>query len=58
MNESLTKVQHDADFLRDDLFATLARSTAVEALVIMPLIERAALLRADIAALVSAREAS
>jgi hypothetical protein len=47
----------DVNNLRDELLGALSQSTAVEALVIMPLIERAAQLRADIAALRSAREA-
>ena len=47
----------DVNNLRDELLAALSQSTAVEALVVLPLIERAAQLRADIAALRSAREA-
>jgi hypothetical protein len=47
----------DVNNLRDELLDALSQSTAVEALVILPLIERAAQLRADIAALRSARDA-
>ena len=57
MTESLTKALHDADFLRADLLAALNQSTAVEALILMSMIERAALLRADLDALMSARGA-
>lgn len=47
----------DVNNLREELLEALSQSTAVEALVILPLIERAAQLRADIAALRSARDA-
>lgn len=53
----LIRAQFDAGSLRQSLLNALSQSTAVEALVILPLIERAAQLRADIAALRSAREA-
>ena len=57
MNPPLLRAGISADWLRKDLLDALSQSTAVEALVILPLIERAAQLRADIAALRSAREA-
>jgi len=57
MNPALICAGDAADWLREELLAALSKSTAVEALVILPLIERAAQLRADIAALRSARDA-
>ena len=55
MTESLQKSLHDAEFLRADLLGALAHSSAIEAIILMPLVERAAMLQADIAAFISAR---
>ena len=42
MNEELVKAQHDLGFAVDDLRAALSRATAVEALVLLPIIKAVA----------------
>jgi len=58
MNEHLSKSEHELSFVRGDLRSALRTATAVEALIILPLIERAGTLARDIAALRTAREQS
>lgn len=55
-NESIEKTFHSAQFLVGDLQACLSDATAVEALVVLPLIERAANLKSDVSALYEANE--
>jgi hypothetical protein len=52
--EALTKASHSASFVLGDLRSALATATAVEALVLLPLIEQAAQLQQRIAALLTA----
>jgi hypothetical protein len=54
MNESLTKARDCAQFAHDDLRAALHDASAVEALVLMPMIADAAKLVQQIEALISA----
>ena len=53
-SEYLIAAAHDAGFLSQDLRDALKSATATEALILLPLIERAATLRRNIDALVSA----
>lgn len=55
--ESLTKAMHSAQFARDDLQAASHGASAVEAIVIYPLIKQAADLSNGIAALLDALNA-
>jgi len=52
--EAITKAQHGAEFIVSDLQEALRQSSAVEALLILPLIRQARELHADVAALESA----
>lgn len=58
MTESLTKAAQSAEFLRRDLRAALTQADAVQALVILPMIERATMLERDAYALLMAVEES
>ena len=53
-SEYLIAAANDAGFLRQELREALNTATATEALLILPLIERASILRRDIDALVAA----
>jgi hypothetical protein len=55
--DALTKAQHDAEFIAADLQAALKQASAIEALVILPLIRQARELREGLAALESALSA-
>lgn len=52
--EALTKASHSAGFALGDLRSALAGATAVESLVLLPLIEQAAQLKQRIDALLNA----
>ncbi len=56
MNEALQQALDCADFCRRDLQAAMNGANAVEAMVLLPLIEQAAKLTAGIMALKEARE--
>lgn len=53
--EDLTKALHSANFLRDELRHAHEKSTAVESLILLSMIQRATELERDINALISAR---
>ncbi len=57
MNESLEKALHSVTFLRGELRDAHANCTAVESLILLPLIQRATELERDINSLIYAREA-
>ena len=54
-NESLTKAQHSAQSLLSDLQDAIPSLSAVECLILLPMIERAAILVHDVMKLRSAR---
>ena len=56
--EELTKARDGASMVADDLRAALAAATPVEALVLLPLIQRAEELVQDIERLLAARSAT
>jgi len=56
MNESLTKAEHSAGFLMDELRDALHKATSVQGIVILDMIERAAKLNQEIKALHNAVE--
>jgi hypothetical protein len=58
MKESLEEAKHDAGFLVDDLRAAHSAGGAVESLLLLPMIYRAADLLREINALISALEAN
>ena len=55
MNEALEKVEHDLGFASDGLREALHKASAVEALVLLPLIKRVNEARNEVAALFAAR---
>jgi hypothetical protein len=55
MSEALTQALHTTDFTIASLREALAQASAVEALLLMPMIGTAAQLHSDIAALASAK---
>ncbi len=55
MDESLLKVTHSLGFMISDLRAALSKANAVEALILMPMIEQTAQLETSIAAFLNAR---
>ena len=55
MNEALEKVEHDLGFASDGLREALNKASAVEALVLLPLIKRVNEARNEVAALFAAR---
>ena len=55
MNESLEKVEHDLGFASDGLREALHKASAVEAMVLLPIIGQVAAARNDVAALIAAR---
>ena len=54
-NEELEKVEHDLGFASDGLRMVLNKASAVEALVLLPLIKRVNEARNEVAALLAAR---
>lgn len=56
MDESLEKAAHDVQFATDNLRAALAKSSAIESLILLPLIGQAAQLLNGIIALQHARK--
>ena len=57
MNESLEKAEHDLGFASDDLREALHKASAVEAIVLLPLIKLVNEARNEVAALSAARGA-
>ena len=55
MNEELEKVEHDLGFASDGLREALHTASAVEALLLLPLIKRVNEARNEVAALFAAR---
>jgi len=55
MNESLEKAEHDLAFALDDLRDALRKASAVEALVLLPLIERVSEAWNEVTALIAAQ---
>jgi hypothetical protein len=55
MNEALEEVELDLGFASDGLREALRKASAVEALVLLPLIKRVNETRNDVAALIAAR---
>ena len=55
MNEALEKVEHDIGFASDGLREALHKASAVEALVLLPLIKRVNEARNEVEALLAAR---
>ena len=55
MNEALEKVEHDLGFASDGLREALHKASAVEALVLLPLIKQVNEARNEVAALFAAR---
>ena len=58
MDERLAQALDNVAFTSEHLRAALAEAGAVEALILLPLIERCAKLRSDIQALLAARKAA
>lgn len=58
MIESLTKSSHSAEFLTRHLQQALTQADPVQALILLPMIERTAVLARDVAALLAAVEKS
>jgi hypothetical protein len=56
MNEEILKSSHDADFLVSHLRDANKKASAVESIIVMELIRRAATLKADIEILLNALE--
>lgn len=56
MNEEILKSTHNADFLVSHLRDANAKASAVESIIVMDLIHRAATLKADIEILLNALE--
>ena len=56
MNEEILKATHDAGFLVSDLRDANKKASAVESIIVMELIRRAATLKADIEILMNALE--
>jgi len=57
MDEALSKAEHGASYMSGMLRTALREASALEGLVLLPLVERAAFLVDEIKALQSAREA-
>lgn len=55
MDELLTKALHDMDFCRSELLDVLKRATSVEAIILMELLEKSAMLRRGIESLLNAK---
>lgn len=55
MEELLTKALHDMDFCRSELLEVLKKATAVEAIILMELLEKSALLRRGIESFINAK---
>lgn len=58
MIESLTQSSHSAEFLTRHLQQALTQADPVQALILLPMIERTAVLARDVAALLAAVEKS
>lgn len=58
MNEEILKSSHDAEFLVSHLRDANKKASAVESIIVMELIRRAATLKADIEILLNALEES
>lgn len=56
MDEILTKVEHDLDFASEGLRLALQSCTALESIVILPIIKHIQEARLDVAVLISARK--
>lgn len=57
MNETLVKIQHDLSFASEGLREALKNSTAIEALILLPLVKRVNDTINDVVALREARSA-
>ena len=55
MDELLQKIINDLDFVKDDLRHANSQGTAIESLVILPLIKQATELRIGVNSLINAR---
>jgi hypothetical protein len=48
MNEELTKAIQGLEMVREDMLAALRKATAIESIMMLPMIEKLAILRRDL----------